>query len=666
MSIRSRLLTAIVSLSIVIAALIGMGIYSTEVMVAKIDNLVDDHVAAQRELKLVSDAYAVSIVDTAHKVRSGQLSWEAGSKSVADAVDTLTSAWTAFADGGLAPEETELAQGVEVGMSSAEPAMTELSSILTRKDALALVEFIDHRLYQAMDPITAAVSSLIDLQDDGAEDDRQNARSLEHTLFWLQMALAAAAVAALIVSGYAIVRSVAGRLSVMQTALESMAKGDLDKKVPFVDRMDEIGKIAKAAEVFRENGLKVRELTEAEKATQLANLDSRRAMMRELRRAFGTVVDASVGGDFSSRVAATFDDEELNSLAGSVNTLVETVERGLNETEQVLSALARTDLTPRMNGDYRGAFARLRDDVNAVAENLTDVVGKLRSTSGGLKMATGEILAGANDLSERTTKQAATIEETSAAMEQLSTTVTSSAKNAETASHKALVASQAAEAGGAVMRDATAAMERISSSSAKISSIIGMIDDIAFQTNLLALNASVEAARAGEAGKGFAVVAVEVRRLAQSAANASSEVKALIDQSSQEVVNGSRLVDDAARKLTEMLGLVRESAGAMQSIARTSGEQASAIAEINTAVRQMDEMTQHNAALVEETNAAIEQTEAQAGELDRIVSQFRVSDTATPVPVTPLRPKASIQSPAPARRYLVDGNAAISADWSEF
>ena len=179
------------------------------------------------------------------------------------------------------------------------------------------------------------------------------------------------------------------------------------------------------------------------------------------------------------------------------------------------------------------------------------------------------------------------------------------------------------------MSQANEAMERITTSSAKISNIIGLIDDIAFQTNLLALNASVEAARAGDAGKGFAVVAVEVRRLAQSAASASADVKVLIEQSASEVRDGSRLVADAADRLNGMLEGVRASSMLMDGISRDSQEQSTGITEVSIAVRQMDEMTQHNAALVEEMNAAIEQTETQATELDTIVDIFKVTGTGS-------------------------------------
>jgi len=421
---------------------------------------------------------------------------------------------------------------------------------------------------------------------------------------------------------------VGGPLGAMGRTVKVMAEGDYSVTVPGTSRVDEVGTLARAVEVFRENGKKVAEMTEAEAVRIIRDQEERVKMMAELQQAFGGVVDAAIDGDFSKRVAAEFPDAELNALAGSVNSLVETVDRGLGETGEVLSALAQTDLTQRVHGQYGGAFARLKDDTNAVAERLTEIVGQLKGTSRSLKTATGEILSGANDLSERTTKQAATIEETSAAMEQLASTVSANAQNAQQASEASGRVTVAAEQGGGVMQEANAAMERITTSSGKISNIIGMIDDIAFQTNLLALNASVEAARAGDAGKGFAVVAVEVRRLAQSAAGASSEVKALIEQSGGEVKAGSRLVAEAAEKLEAILVAARSSNQLMEKIARDSHEQASAIEEVNTAVRQMDEMTQHNAALVEETNAAIEQTEAQASELDRIVEVFQVVEQA--------------------------------------
>ncbi|MDB5615157.1 MAG: hypothetical protein JWQ22_2810, partial [Devosia sp.] len=492
----------------------------------------------------------------------------------------------------------------------------------------------------------------------------------------MMLAIGAGLLAVVAALGLLFSRTITKPITRLTDTMEALAKGDLEVEVRGADRTDELGAMARAVEVFRESGQKVAQMTEAEAAQVLANQAERARMMESLQRAFGNVVDAAIAGDFSRRVDAEFPDAELNTLARSVNSLVETVDRGLSETGSVLAALADTNLTQRVRGDYEGAFARLKTDTNAVAEKLGEILGQLRTTSGALKTATGEILAGANDLSERTTRQAATIEETSAVMEKLAGTVLDNAKKAEAASVQAKSVSAAAEEGGHVMAQATDAMDRITASSAKISNIIGLIDDIAFQTNLLALNASVEAARAGDAGKGFAVVAVEVRRLAQSAASASADVKVLIEQSANEVRGGSRLVADASAKLTGMLDAIRDNTTALEAISRDSRAQASGIDEVNVAVRQMDEMTQHNAALVEQTNAAIEQTEAQASELDRIVDIFTIDEQSArvaPRAVTKPAPAQGIRGmqdklKAVAGTYLRRGNAApaVTKDWAEF
>lgn len=486
----------------------------------------------------------------------------------------------------------------------------------------------------------------------------------------------------MIAAGTIIGRSIAGPLNKLATAAEELGQDKLDVEITADAANTEIGTLTRALMIFKENAIKVAELGEKEAARQ-KQVAKRAEMMEDLQMSFGEVVGAAAAGDFSKRVNEDIADEEMVKLSRSVNHMINTVDSGLKQTGEVLAALANTDLTKRVEGNFEGAFAQLKNDTNRVADRLNDVVGQLRNTSRALKSATSEILAGANDLSERTTRQAATIEQTSAAMETLAETVLENAKEADSASENANRVKATAEEGGEVMRQATTAMGRITESSGKISNIIGMIDDIAFQTNLLALNASVEAARAGEAGKGFAVVAVEVRRLAQSAAQASSEVKVLIEQSGTEVSGGTKLVAKAAENLEQMLDAARSNNEAMVSIAEKSKSQANSIEEINMAVREMDETTQHNAALVEETNAAIEQTEAQANELDRIVDVFVTENGGQPR--LPLGANNEVPAELPvqtgikalqekamnvAKSFVSRGNAAVAVnadeEWQEF
>lgn len=291
-----------------------------------------------------------------------------------------------------------------------------------------------------------------------------------------------------------------------------------------------------------------------------------------------------------------------------------------------LEALASGDLTCRIDKSFNNDLDPLRLALNKSIGTFVDIVGRIKRSTSGIRAATQEILAGANDLSDRTNREASAIAQTTSSVETLASTVEANKKNASHASEATDTLSVGAANADEAMSRATGAMTAIAESSSKISNIISLIDDIAFQTNLLALNASVEAARAGEAGKGFAVVAVEVRRLAQSSAQSSTEIKQLIEQASKEVGGGEQFVKDATEKVQAMLTDISQSNDVVRQISSATSEQANTINEVSLAIREIDEMSQRNAALVEEMNAAIEQCERQSSDLDMMVEQFKLDE----------------------------------------
>ncbi len=337
------------------------------------------------------------------------------------------------------------------------------------------------------------------------------------------------------------------------------------------------------------------------------------------------LVDAAIRGDLTQRINLVGKREFMLRLAEGINALTDTVARSLDQIADFLRALADGNLSQRITGDFQGKFAQIRDDANHTAENLSGVVGRIIHSAGDIRTASAEISAGSTDLAERTEQQAAALEETAAAMEELSATVHTNADTAGNARDVANIAQRAAEQGGVVAGSAVAAMQRIEASSRKVIDIIGVIDEIAFQTNLLALNAAVEAARAGDAGKGFAVVAQEVRILAQRSAQASKEIKALILDSDGQVREGVGLVRKAGDALSGIVTNVNQVASLIADIARASSEQTTALDEVNGMVSQMDEVTQKNAALVEETSAAAQSLAGEASGLRDMVSVFKIS-----------------------------------------
>ncbi|MBG7621689.1 MCP four helix bundle domain-containing protein [Herbaspirillum sp. AP02] len=300
------------------------------------------------------------------------------------------------------------------------------------------------------------------------------------------------------------------------------------------------------------------------------------------------------------------------------------VSRPLNEAVSVAERVAQGDLTVEIHSHSKDETGMLMQSLRAMNDSLHKIVSEVRTGTDAITTASQEIATGNLDLSSRTEQQAGSLEETASAMEELTSTVKQNADNARQANQLAASASDIASQGGEVVHQVVQTMEGITESSSRIADIISVIDGIAFQTNILALNAAVEAARAGEQGRGFAVVASEVRSLAQRSASAAKEIKQLIDDSVEKVGAGSQLVERAGATMSEVVASVRRVTDVVAEISAASHEQSTGIEEINRAITQMDEVTQQNAALVEEAAAAAQSLQDQAGRLTQVVSVFKI------------------------------------------
>ncbi|MCT8356396.1 methyl-accepting chemotaxis protein [Xanthomonas citri pv. anacardii] len=355
------------------------------------------------------------------------------------------------------------------------------------------------------------------------------------------------------------------------------------------------------------------------------------------------LAQAAANGDFSARGDVERFQFDFRIMVESLNQLMSTADGNLQSLSALLQSIAAGDLTARMSGDFRGVFAQMRDDANATASQLAQIVGNIQQSAVSINAAATEIAAGNQDLSQRTEQQAANLEETAASMEELTSTVKQNAESARQANQLAIGAARVASEGGDVVGRVVDTMSGIEASSKKIADIISVIDGIAFQTNILALNAAVEAARAGEQGRGFAVVASEVRTLAQRSSGAAKEIKDLIDDSVQRVAEGSALVHSAGKTMGEVVTSVQRVTDIMGEISAASQEQSAGIEQVNQTITHMDETTQQNAALVEEATAAARSMEEQAVQLTDAVAIFKIdtrkarrADTRATAPVAHL------------------------------
>ncbi|WP_297489606.1 methyl-accepting chemotaxis protein [Acidocella sp.] len=449
-------------------------------------------------------------------------------------------------------------------------------------------------------------------------------RASRQSVIWIAGILALLAAGTLAV-GSLIVRSVATPIRHMTNTMRKLSQQNMNAEIPGIGRRDELGAMAAAVQVFKENGLE-RQKLEAAAAQFQKELDEK---LRASEAAFES--------------------------AGRDQQLV------VDGLAMALSAVAKGNLTARLTQNVAATYQSLKTDFNAALDTMQTTLTAIAASTRNVRSGASEITTASDDLSRRTEQQAASLEETAAALDEITATVRKTAEGAGEARKVATESKADAEHSGAVVRETVQAMSSIDSSSKEISNIIGVIDEIAFQTNLLALNAGVEAARAGDAGRGFAVVATEVRALAQRSADAAKEIKALISASRLQVESGVKLVDETGTALNRIVGQVTRLNTLIADIAASATEQATGLNEVNTAVNQMDQVTQQNAAMVEQTTAASHSLANEAAELGRLIGQFELgqgmdhSDSVPPprhsprraAPASPAKPSGRIPVHAP-------------------
>ena len=489
--------------------------------------------------------------------------------------------------------------------------------------------------------VNSVIVELVNFITDRADDAVAQADAAASSAFRMTLAIAAVAVIISLIGMYIASARIASPIQCITGAMRKLADGDVESDVPFANRQDEIGAMAAAVQIFRDNAIERIRLEKEADANR--SMSEKERIAREEQR-------AKEAADVKFAV---------DSLAGA------------------LSKLSDGDVSYRIEQPFVESLDAVRKDFNGSAEKLQSALGNVAQNARGIAAGANEIRSAADDLAKRTEQQAASVEETAAALEQITTTVRDSTKRAQEAGTLVARTKAGAEQSGEVVRNAVVSMEQIAKSANEISNIIGVIDEIAFQTNLLALNAGVEAARAGEAGKGFAVVAQEVRELAQRSAKAAKEIKELITTSNEQVHQGVRLVGDTGRALETIVSEVQEINRHVAAIVEAAHEQSSGLQQINTAVNQMDQDTQKNAAMVEESTAASHGLAREVASLNELLAQFKLAGNGYAASTPAVRAATGSERPAasPVRALgrkiaaAFSGNAAVDTskgEWEEF
>ncbi len=568
MTLKQKLLGCLGLFAAVTVLIMGLSYRSAQANERALHTILDDRVAPLHDLKLTADSYAVDIVDAAHKARNGNLSFDDAETNVRNGDRRLRDAWQRYRATRIEGDEERLAAAAEAQMKLSDAKVARLTAILAADDRAALDRFVVNDLYPAIDPVSAAISKLVDLQIDVASEVTKEALAADEAAIRLMLFLTLGAALALGVAYFTVTHKVIGPIETLAWIIAELARSSGETRLPNLEQKDEIGAIARAVEAF------------------LASI-----VVKE-------------------RAVAAAAAAEQNLVTGALS--------------ESLAALTAGDLTSPIVADFPPAYAALKSNFNEALGALNELIASVTRSAGSIRGGSGEIAKASEDLARRTENNAASLEETSAALAQIDGRLRASAVVAASTVERADDAIATVSSGRRVAEEAVQAMGRVSDSAKGIDSVIEGLDKIAFQTRVLAMNAAVEAGRAGDAGRGFAVVADLVSALAMRAEEEAKTARDQLTVTQGEIMCAVEAVERVDGALANISGDVGQVHALLATLASDNQVQSAAITQISAAIGSMDQSTQQNAAMVEETSAAARNLTEEVYSLSEQAGRFTV------------------------------------------
>ncbi|MBK8943885.1 MAG: methyl-accepting chemotaxis protein [Ignavibacteriae bacterium] len=657
------LLMTISILMVLVISLLGiMSLYKNNNSLKTVYN---DRVIPLKQLKLISDMYAVNIVDATHKIRNNNFTQQNGLKSIVNAKKIITQEWENYRSTFLTKEEKILVQEAEKLFVKADQSIDKVIQIIESGNRDLLVEYTTIELYQVIDPITEKIGELIDLQLLVAKEEYNNGESIFQNNILSTIIIVITSVILLSIFSFLIMKSIKNPISILINTAEKLSVGNIDVNIN-ANTKDEIGELEKAfsnmikniktqSEVMDKisNGdISIDVNVKSEKDVLSISMSQMVENLKELVSESLFLNNAAVNGDLSIRGNAQKFNGAFKEIVLGINQTLDSVVKPINESGKVLEEISSGDLRSRMIGEYKGDFLKIKTSINNLADSFNSALLNVAQAVDATASASAQISASSEEMAAGAQEQSSQASEVAAAVEQMAKTIYETSQNTTQASQASKNAGKSAKEGGKVVTETIMGMEKISEvvnhsaekvhtlgkSSDQIGEIVQVINDIADQTNLLALNAAIEAARAGEQGRGFAVVADEVRKLAERTTKATEEIAEMIkqiqkdtmdavntmQQGTNEVIKGKELVEKAGKSLEEIITGTQQVEDIVNQVAAASEEQSATSDQISKNITSISSVTQESASGIEQIAKASEDLNRLTVNLQELISQFKL------------------------------------------